>query len=54
MLTSKCTCEDGVDGVDQVKMAIDQVKQVRKDLVIGWLRTSDDTRRHCGGSVIDT
>jgi hypothetical protein len=24
--TSKCTCRDGVDGVDQVKTAVEQVK----------------------------
>jgi len=24
--TSKCTCRDNVDGVDQVKMMVDQVK----------------------------
>lgn len=45
--TSKCTCEDNIDGVDHVK-------QVHEDMVIGWSRTSGDMHRDRGGSVENT
>jgi hypothetical protein len=40
---SKCTCEEGVDGVDQAKMAVDQVKQMQGPEVIRWSRMDYDT-----------
>jgi hypothetical protein len=42
-LTNKCTCGDGVEGVDQVKTVVEKSRQVREDLVIGRSRTSSET-----------
>jgi hypothetical protein len=53
-LTSKCTWGDGIDGVNQVRIAVDQVKQRREDLVIRQSRTSGDTCWDCWGNVADT
>jgi hypothetical protein len=41
--TSKCTCEDDIDGVDKVKMAVDQVKAGARGL---GDRVVEDKRRH--------
>jgi len=44
--TSKCTRGHDIDGVDQVKTNVDQVKQGRKN--------SGDKHRDHGGSLVDT
>ena len=51
--TSKCTC-GVVDRVDQVKVALDQVKRVRENLVIERLRMDGGTCRDHGEGVADT
>jgi hypothetical protein len=43
-----------VDGINQAKTTVDQVKRGYKDLVTEWLRTDSGKRQQHGGGIADT